>query len=409
MKTFISSIILSFFLTITISAQEFLERQFKGYTSPDELISLSANLPFDQAIALISKVSESVTGKRVVSTVESNAPIGIDIQNMTYDKALIILVQMAGLLYEEKEDVIVVRRKAELDQERKPENYADIDSREVKISAVFFEMDANESKKRGIDWQLLLSRKGLDINGEIINEPDIQQSGEGAIEQNPPDFKLGGATNFDIGGFFGEATAMFKFFETEQLGEIIASPNISVRDRQKGRIQVGSDFSIKQRDFAGNIIENFFSTGSIIEVTPYVYKEEGLDYVLLNVKVERSSFIPDAVTTEIRKTTASTQALMLNGEETIIGGLYINDETKVRRGIPFLKDLPWWVFGIRYLTGSDETIINKKELVILIKTELVPTLKERISGTQSTTPIKDEVNKYRENIKYYRFNKQTEN
>jgi type IV pilus assembly protein PilQ len=202
---------------------------------------------------------------------------------------------------------------------------------------------------------------------------------------------------------------MFKFFETEQLGEIIASPNVSVRDRQKGRIQVGSDFSIKQRDFAGNIIENFFSTGSIIEVTPYVYKEDGLDYILLNIKVERSSFIPDAVTTEIRKTTASTQALMLNGEETVIGGLYINDETKVRRGIPFLKDLPWWVFGIRYLTGSDETIINKKELVILIKTELVPTLKERISGTQSTTPIKDEVNKYRENIKYYRFNKSTEN
>ena len=24
----------------------------------------------------------------------------------------------------------------------------------------------------------------------------------------------------------------------------------------------------------------------------------------------------------------------------------------------FLKDLPWWVFGIRYLTGSDQTVDN---------------------------------------------------
>ena len=58
---------------------------------------------------------------------------------------------------------------------------------------------------------------------------------------------------------------------------------------------------------------------------------------------------------------------MLNGEETILGGLYTNEKTNERVGIPFLKDLPWWVFGIRYLTGSDKTVTVKKELVILNK------------------------------------------
>ena len=31
---------------------------------------------------------------------------------------------------------------------------------------------------------------------------------------------------------------------------------------------------------------------------------------------------------------------MLNGEETVIGGLFVNEETTSRNGIPFLKDLP---------------------------------------------------------------------
>ena len=61
----------------------------------------------------------------------------------------------------------------------------------------------------------------------------------------------------------------------------------------KGRIQVGSDISIKQRDFAGNVIENFFSTGTIIEVTPYIYNEDDVNYILLDVSVERSSYVPD--------------------------------------------------------------------------------------------------------------------
>ena len=73
--------------------------------------------------------------------------------------------------------------------------------------------------------------------------------------------------DFKLGDFYGQATAMFRFFEREGLGEIISSPNIVVRDKKQGRIQVGSDFSIQTRDFAGNTIEKFYPTGTIIEVT----------------------------------------------------------------------------------------------------------------------------------------------
>ena len=400
MKTVIYSLLLIFMFIGSIFPQKYWERRLKDYNNPDELVTLSQTLPFNEAIALLSKVSESTTGKRIVSTAVSDTPIGIEIESMPYDKALFMIIQYNGLVMEEKEDVIVVKRLQ--GEEVKPEDiYASVDSREVKISAVFFEVDVLKTKEVGVDWKVLLSQNGLNIGSELNTQP-LKTTEEQVL---PSQFNISGAGNFKLGDFYGQATAMFRFFEREGLGEIISSPNITVRDKKLGRIQVGSDFSVQTRDFAGNTIEKFYPTGTIIEVTPHVYKENGIDYVLLTIMVERSSFQKNETTSEIKKTTASTQVLVLNGEETILGGLFITEEVVSRNGIPFLKDLPWWVFGIRYLTGSDQTLERKKELVILLKTELLPTLKERLENPIKN-PLNSEITKQNERVKYYQLESQ---
>ncbi len=405
MKTLLFSLLILFLSVGSVFPQKYWERRLKDYNNPDELVTLSQSLPFNEAIALLSKVSESTTGKRVVSTVNSDNPIGIEIESMPYDKALFMIVQYTGLVMEEKEDVIIVKKLQ--GEEVKPEDiYASVDSREVKISAVFFEVNVAETKKVGIDWRILLSQNGLNLGSELLTES--QQSSTSTTSVTPAGSNLSASGDFKLGDFYGQATAMFRFFEENNLGEIIASPNITVRDNKLGRIQVGSDFSVKTRDFAGNTVEKFFPTGTIIEVTPHVYKENGIDYVLLNTLVERSSFVINDQVTEIKKTNASTQVLMLNGEETILGGLFLNEETKVRNGIPFLKDLPWWVFGIRYLTGSDATTLIKKELVILLKTELVPTLQERLANPIAN-PLSNELQKQRGSIKYHQLESKNSN
>ena len=395
MKTLLYSLLMVFMFIGNVFPQKYWERRLKDYNNPDELVTLSQSLPFNEAIALLSKVSESTTGKRVVSTAASDSPIGIEIESMPYDKALFMIVQYNGLVLEEKEDVIVVKRL--VGDEVKPEAvYASVDSREVKISAVFFEVDVAETKQRGIDWKFLLSQNGLDLGTELLT----QTTSETEARSNPSLYSINGAGDFDLGDFYGQATAMFRFFEDENMGEIIASPNIVVRDKNKGRIQVGSDFSVRTRDFAGNTVEKFFPTGTIIEVTPYVYNEKGVDYVLLNILVERSSFLLSEQTAEIKKTTASTQVLVLNGEETILGGLFVTEDVIVRNGIPLLKDLPWWVFGIRYLTGSDQTVARKKEVVILLKTELLPTLQQRLENPIKN-PLNSEISTQKDRIKYH--------
>ena len=388
-------------LTSPIYAQrQVFEERLKGYVNPEEIVTISENTPFDKAIEVLSKVSEKLTGKRIVSTAGVTTPIGIEINKMPYMKALLTIVQYNNLQYEEKEDVIVVKKKFNKVQNLTEDVYAPISSREVNISAVFFEASVAEMRERGINWEALFAKAGISIGGGLTSFQAANSNSTSGTQQKPPDFNITPSYDFNLGDFTGNISGVLKFFESKNLGEIIAKPNITVRDNMKGRIQIGSDISVKQRDFAGNVVEKFFSTGSIIEVTPHIYTEDGIDYVLLKVMVERSSFVPDAVTTEIKKTSASTELLMLNGEETAIGGLFVNEEINNRRGIPILKDLPWWLFGIRYLTGYDQKQIIKKEIIIILKMDILPTLKERIAKKKENL-IKKQILKDHQDLQKY--------
>jgi type IV pilus assembly protein PilQ len=204
-----------------------------------------------------------------------------------------------------------------------------------------------------------------------------------------------------MGPFDGTATGLFQFLENENFGKIIARPTISVVNGLTGRTQVGTDISIKEKDFAGNLSDKFYSTGTIIEVTPYIYTEDKVQYVYMKLHVERSSATPGTISTLIQKTVATTNVLLLNGEETAIGGLFINQETTARIGIPFLKDLPWWFFGLRYLFGSDTQELVTKEVIILIKADILPSLKERITRKKDDQILKTEMKERSEEMKSF--------
>lgn len=402
MKT-IKLSLLTLLIALPIFAQRNLEKEYLEFRNPAELVTLSESITFDKAIEVLSKVSETNTGKKVVSQVSITEPISVQIDKMPYFKALTIIVQYFNLKLEEREDVIVVSRKVDKASNLSADVYAPVSEREVKISAVIFEADLTELRQEGINWSLAMANgSGLSASSDLatFTKVDPASQTDNTQKQDLFDYTVGVNNQFQVGEWTGSIEAMFRFFESNDWGEVISRPNIAVRNNNKGRIQIGSDLSIKQRDFAGNVIDNFISTGSIIEVTPHIYTEDGVDYVLLDLSIERSSGTPGEVSTEIKKIQAETQILMLNGEETVIGGLYINQETEVRRGIPILKDLPWWVLGIRYLTGYTETQIIKKEVIILLETTILPTLKERIHQMKENLIQKQLIKDEQETQKY---------
>jgi type IV pilus assembly protein PilQ len=67
--------------------------------------------------------------------------------------------------------------------------------------------------------------------------------------------------------------------------------------------------------------------------------------------------------------------------------MYSNEEITTRQGVPLLKDLPWWVFGLRYIFGYDSRKTVKRELIVLLKAEILPSLEDRAIKPQTVKNI----------------------
>jgi general secretion pathway protein D len=360
-------------------------KALREYTSPQELISIAPTTTLDKAFTAISEISKKFTGKIIIDTERRTMPINVDIQGMQWRDALETICRKNEIWYTEYENYIQISGStndagkaggpatigggaAAMGSTDILKEVANFRSREVRISAVFFEVNLAKLNEVGLNWTFMKSTKDVDIAASFT----------GGDRVSSEIFK----TEVTPKVSFANMTFIANIFSNYQLGEILSGPQVVVRSGEEGRIQVGQDFSIRERDFAGNLIDKFYSAGTIVKVKPQVITEQGVNFVHMIVDVERSSVQPGAISTIINKTKANTNLLLLDGEESIIGGLYNSETSSVRVGIPFLKDLPWYVFGLRYLFGYEQESITKKELVILIKAELVPTLQERI--TQKT-------------------------
>lgn len=360
-------------------------RALREYTSPQELVSIAPTTTLDKAFTAISEISKKFTGKIIIDTERRTMPINVDIQGLQWRDALETICRKNEIWYTEYENYIQISGTGNADANKgggiatttggTPAVGGDIlkevvtfRSREVKISAVFFEVNLAKLDEVGLNWSFMKSTKDVDVAASFL----------GADQVSTEIFK----TEITPKVSFANMAFIAKLFSNYELGEVLSGPQVVVRSGEEGRIQVGQDFSIRERDFAGNLIDKFYSAGTIVKVKPQVITEQGVNFVHMVVDVERSTVQPGAISTIINKTKANTNLLLLDGEESIIGGLYNSDVSTVRIGVPFLKDLPWYVFGLRYLFGYEKESVTKKELVILIKAELVPSLQERI--TQKT-------------------------
>ena len=180
--------------------------------------------------------------------------------------------------------------------------------------------------------------------------------------------------------------------------------------RSSGRCaRCGSESSTS----ACNTITQFYSTGIIVQVTPTLLTEiadtttqEELDFIHMDVKVEKSAGRPTIQGLVIDRNDATTQVLLLNGEQTIIGGLYSTEELISRRGIPLLKDLPWWFFGLKYLFGFSHRSVVQKELLIVLQAEVLDSLPQRAQRPLERDMLKKRRDKMQDVVRQSGFEEQ---
>ena len=399
------------------------QRQLRTYVPPDQLVSFLPSTPFSVFVDFLNPIMSRVAGKEIVDPTGSDFPIGISIGGMHFLDALELVLDYHGLRYRETDRYFVVEEIPEeqlvADAEAARgatgsamaaavEVPATVGTREIEINAVLFELNVNRARELGIDWNVLFGQQAQEGQGGGGGGGGL---GGGANQEERPIFKL--RTDKIFEGFediidapdaieLSTLTRLFRLLENEGIGETIANPQITVQSGEQGRIQIGSDIPVQIRDFSGNTITQFYSTGVIVQVTPTLLTEEDtttgadLDFIHLNVKVEKSAGRPTIQGLVIDRNDATTQVLLLDGEQTIIGGLYSTEEIVSRRGIPVLKDLPWWFFGLRYIFGFSQRTLAQKELLIVLQAEVLDGLPVRAQRPLQLDMIEKRRNKTRD-------------
>ncbi|MBO6793362.1 MAG: type II and III secretion system protein [Balneolaceae bacterium] len=374
----------------------------REYTNPDEIVAFDRSTSYTEAIEVINQFYQEYRNKFIIDQTGTTGAIGVALPAMHWQDALEFILRLKNLTLVEADDYVEIVTLASVtpQEERQSaqaqEGDINLRTREIKINATFFEGNRRALQEIGVDWSTLRGTVPTELNDIVGGEG--AGGGEGLPNTGFSDQFVSinsfNAANVSQNVFnalvnlgpFGEGDnaisvqALFNAFEADNLGEVLATPFTKVLDGQEGRVQVGQDFSIKQRDIAGNVTDQFFSTGTILTVTPTVIEINDTSFIHLDIEVERSSAQPDAVSTIINKQQASTQALLLDGEATTIAGLYRTEESNVRRGIPILKDLPPWFFGLRYLFGYNSNDYLENELIIIVQASLEKTVRERANA-----------------------------
>jgi general secretion pathway protein D len=158
--------------------------------------------------------------------------------------------------------------------------------------------------------------------------------------------------------------------------EVISSPEVLVLNNQTARLEVGDEVPVLTAQAVSTIGSNapvvnavqYLDTGVILRVTPRVNRN---GRVMMDVEQEVSGVTDqttsgiDSPTIQQRKITSS--VAIDDGQTVALGGLFSNQVTKTKSGIPYLQEIP--IIG--NLFGNNGEVQAKTELMVLITPHVV--------------------------------------
>jgi len=204
----------------------------------------------------------------------------------------------------------------------------------------------------------------------------------------------------------GQLFASIQALAEKGRGEILSRPSIVTIDGQEAKIETGEDVPYLTRQVTAQreiFVSSSKPTGITLTVTPRVMiDDEGQFYVQLTVKPsvsfvsrkreERGIFLPVVASRE-----ASTTVLVASGRTFILGGLFRDNETLVRSGVPGLSRIP--LLGMLF-SSTTRTKVKSELIISITPTVLAPAPEARqpeqlVQPPQKRHPVRDRQKRFR--------------
>jgi type III secretion protein C len=260
----------------------------------------------------------------------------------------------------------------------------DVEPQVVEVEASIIDIDTEKARKLGINWRVATSGFGfLFGSGNDADDRRLLGRGSGsrrAVDRITPSNK-GGAISTIIGNqqeFLARVTAL----ETNNVARIVSRPQVLTLSNVEAVFDRTRTFYVR---VAGREEVDLFNVvaGTILRVNPHVFRDQDQTRIRMIVNVEDGSISEQSVVEElpiVERSSVSTQAMVVDGESLLLGGMTTDADTDSNYKIPLLGDIP--------LLGNLFKVQQKRrahtERLFLITPRLV-SLGARVGPTTVTT------------------------
>ena len=245
----------------------------------------------------------------------------------------------------------------------------DIPEKQVMIEARIVEASSTFTRDLGIQWGIHYR----DSDAEVLGINQLDTGFGGIVTNTPPLVGFPAATSAGgaLGVSFGKLTDNFqvdlRLSAAQENGQvkIISTPKVVTLNNKAAKISQGQSIPYQTTSAEGTKTE-FVEAALTLEVTPHITADGNIS---MKIKASNNSAgsAPAGIPPPINKKEATTELLVKNGETTVIGGIYVDNDTTSDSGLPFLKDIPL----LGWLFKSQNKATSKSELLIFITPKIV--------------------------------------
>jgi type IV pilus assembly protein PilQ len=253
--------------------------------------------------------------------------------------------------------------------EQMQEMIAQIDKpeRQVMIEARIVEANTNFSRNLGVKWNFDYQENNGSSNG--VNSVNTGLGGSFLIPVTNP-AAAGFGSSIAIGALNDQLNIDLRLsaLETSGEGKIVSTPRITTLNGEKATISQGTKIPFSSVSDAGTDVQ-FENAELKLDVTPEINPDGSIQ---LDIDVSNSAVgtvVPtatgDAVSIDEKK--ATTKVLVHDGQTTVIGGIFIEDERDSQQGVPILMHIPF----LGHMFKSSTKTRDRRELLIFITPRIV--------------------------------------
>ncbi|MHB8120891.1 MAG: type IV pilus secretin PilQ [Desulfuromonadaceae bacterium] len=347
------------------------------------------NVPWDQALDIILDTKEldsresgnvlTIKKKGKLKSLEEeqneyrkaqlkNEPTYTEYFPVNYNKVDSIKSQLEALLTqgigkissdERTNTIIITSVRSDLDKVKAYLSIMDVPERQVMIEARIVEASSTFTRNLGISWGVHYRDGSSSFLG--INSVDNSFGG-----LTTPTVTVGqsGVSGTNMGISFGRIASNIQLdmrlnaAATAGLIKIVSTPKIATLNNKTAKITQGQSIPYVNTTATTGATTQFVQAVLSLEVKPHINSNGTIGMEIKATNNSAGTGSPPSINTK----EATTEMLLKDGETTVIGGIYKEDEIHSEEGVPYLMDIPF----LGNLFKSTETRKIKSELLIFI-------------------------------------------